>query len=246
MYDLVPSDYISQCVAFLGVFEPKLSACVRSIGAEGAGKLLVDVGANMGYFSLIWLAANPENRVVAFEPNRRNLDLLQSNFQKNSLETRSTVYTTACSDRAGILMFDLGPQAQTGWGSLAVTDHSRSTEVAVVTLDQTFANGQQIDLLKIDTEGADYLVLKGAEQLLRSKRISQIYFEMNIPRMKYLGISLDDVRIYFSSVDYDLWCVEGLGRPVSTWYARPRAGGRIPEQALGRLVSFWRMFNRKK
>lgn len=220
MYDLVVSDYISQCVAFLGVFEPWLSRRVRSLAA-GDGKLLVDVGANMGYFTLIWLAANPCNRAVAFEPGGRNLQLLRKNLEQNSLAESCSVHAKACSNRTGIVSFDSGPDAQTGWGSIAVTDASRTTEVEAVTLDGQFDGSETIDLLKIDTEGADFLVLQGAEGLLRAKRVRNIYFEMNIPGLRALGSGPDDVLRFLDAVGYRYACVDAPGRPVSTWYAHP-------------------------
>ncbi len=221
MYKLVPTDYISQCVAFLGFFERWLSQRMRSIASAGESKRLVDVGANMGYFSLVWLAANPDNEVVAFEPDKRNLVMLRNNLAQNGCESRCAVHPVACSDKAGVIGFDSGPQEQTGWGSIALTDQSRVTEIDAVRLDEMIEDDRPIDMLKIDTEGADYLVLKGSEKLLRNKQIKEIIFEMNEPGMGYLNVSKRDLLDYLNSVGYPASCVEGEGKPVSTWRALP-------------------------
>ena len=55
------------------------------------GGTFVDVGANLGYFSLLWAAQNPGNRCVAFEASPRNLDLLRRNVARNSLGGRVEV-----------------------------------------------------------------------------------------------------------------------------------------------------------
>lgn len=221
MHNLVPTDYISQCVAFMGFFERWLSQRMRGLASAGEAKRLVDVGANMGYFSLIWLAADERNEVVAFEPDKRNLVMLRNNLTENGCQARCAVHPVACSDRAGSIGFDSGPQEQTGWGSIALTDESRVTEIDAVRLDQMIDDDRPIDLLKIDTEGADYLVLKGSEKLLRNKQVKEIIFEMNEPGMAYLNVTKRELLDYLKGLGYPASCVEDEGRPVSTWRAVP-------------------------
>ena len=73
--DLIPTDVHHAAVAYLGEYEPDLSRRVAELGADGG--LFLDVGANAGYFTLIWLAANPGNRAVCREASPRNLALLR-------------------------------------------------------------------------------------------------------------------------------------------------------------------------
>ena len=221
MHDLVTTDYISECVAFMGFFELWLSRRVRTLASAGGAKRLVDVGANMGYFSLVWLAAGERNEVLAFEPDKRNLVMLRKNLAENGCEARCVVHPLACSDQAGVIGFDSRPQEQTGWGSIALTDESRVTQIEAVRLDQIIDDDRPIDLLKIDTEGADYLVLKGCEKLLRSKQIKEIVFEMNEPGMAHLNLTKREVLDYLKDVGYPATCVEKEERTVSTWRAVP-------------------------
>ena len=67
-------------MAFTGFYELELSR--RLFQLAEAGGLLVDVGANYGYFSLIWAARNPRNRVIAYEASPRNQPALVSNVSK--------------------------------------------------------------------------------------------------------------------------------------------------------------------
>ena len=69
--DLVPTDVHHAAVAYTGEYEPGLSRRVAELGR--AGGLFLDVGANAGYFTLIWLAANPDNRAICWEASPRNL-----------------------------------------------------------------------------------------------------------------------------------------------------------------------------
>jgi hypothetical protein len=60
--DLVPSDFMHAAIAFTGEYEPELS---RRVAEEGkTGGLFVDVGANVGYFPLIWATRNPSRGKV--------------------------------------------------------------------------------------------------------------------------------------------------------------------------------------
>src|ERR1700712_2741202 len=63
--DLVPGDVISDCIAFTGVYEPVLTRRLVEMAQQGG--TLIDIGANLGYFSLIWAACKPSNKCIAFE-----------------------------------------------------------------------------------------------------------------------------------------------------------------------------------
>jgi hypothetical protein len=85
--------------------------------------------------------------------------------------------------------FDKGPEGQTGQGGLVPSGVETSLKVEVITLDEYFAaRAHPIEVLKIDVEGADTLVLEGAEKLLSRGLIEHIFFEFYGERMEYLGI----------------------------------------------------------
>lgn len=82
--ELVPGDHISDIIAFTGVYEMSLTKRVVDLARQGG--VLVDVGANLGYFPLLWAALNRENKCFAFEASPRNIPLLNRNISRNSLE----------------------------------------------------------------------------------------------------------------------------------------------------------------
>ena len=75
---LRPGDVAHGEIAFLGFTELGLTRVVAERARQGG--LLVDVGANWGYFTLLWLAARADNRVVAVEASPRNLEALRENL----------------------------------------------------------------------------------------------------------------------------------------------------------------------
>lgn len=211
MHDLRPHCAISGPIAFTGSYEPRLSRRIVSLARRGG--LLVDVGANMGYVSLLWVNANPDNRAIAFEPARAIFDLLSNNIAANGLADRIEARAIACCDREGSVSFDPGPADQTGWGGIK-PDGGQTVEAA--RLDRMF---DKIDLLKIDVEGADTLVLRGAEGLLREKRIGRIFFECNPTRMAELDIAQGEAIEMLEAAGY---ACAPMSRSGADWEAWPR------------------------
>jgi hypothetical protein len=74
---LIPGDIISDCIAFTGIWELPLSRDLIRIAQRGG--VMVDVGANLGYFSLLWAAAATDNRCFSFEASPRNDEILRRN-----------------------------------------------------------------------------------------------------------------------------------------------------------------------
>lgn len=190
-------------MAFTGFYELKLSRFLRRLGKGGG--LLVDVGANYGYFSLVWASQKPANRVVAYEASPRNQPALQANIAKNQFSGRIASKPLAAGNQFGKLAFQLGPEDQTGWGGFACGGpDQKMVEVSVVRLDEDLSGERFIEVLKIDTEGADTWVLEGAAGLLREKKIRHIFFEEHRGRMAKLGIQPGRAAELLTSFGYEL------------------------------------------
>jgi hypothetical protein len=99
--DLLPGDIISDPIAFTGLWRLPFSR--RLLQLAQAGGLMVDVGANLGDFSLLWAGTNPGNRGVAIEASPRNLDMLRRNIARNHFGERISVIPCAAGRAAGLL-----------------------------------------------------------------------------------------------------------------------------------------------
>jgi FkbM family methyltransferase len=218
---LLPGDVISDCIAFTGFYEPFFSKWVQKTARQEGG-VFVDVGANLGYFSLLWAGHHEQNRVVAFEASPRNVDFLQHNIRENKLADQIEVRSCAIGASVGKMAFDLGPADQTGWGGFSPgTKNPRAITVDVVPLDDALSHLSEIQVLKIDIEGVDFWALKGAQRLLREHRIRHVWWEENKPRMRILGISPSEPLAFMRSIGYE---PEPQGNPAAefvNWYARP-------------------------
>lgn len=219
MHGLLPGDLISGHIAFTGFHELALT---RHICRDAqAGGLFVDVGANMGYFSLLWAGLAPSSTVMALEPSLRNLDLLEQNVRQNGFGDRITIVPKAAGDQDGTVSFDSGPTEQTGWGGITNQPDSMTYEVLQVRLDNLLPEAP-VSAMKIDTEGADTLVLKGCEGLLRRNLIRRIYFEQNEPRMRALNIDPSEAFRFLSAHGY---ACEPIPGATSEWVAYPKTSG---------------------
>lgn len=160
-------DYAHRHLFLHGVYEDDLTALFRRLATPGW--TVLDVGANVGYFSL--LAADlggGDSRVVAFEPQERVAAMLRRTLELN-MAGRVELIESACGDRDGTVGLSLSPDPRnTGLatvrssGSLAVT-----SEVPIIRLDRFCATYDLTpDLMKIDVEGTEEAVLRGAERLI--------------------------------------------------------------------------------
>ena len=217
MYGLLPGDIISGNIAFSGFYHLALSQHIVQLARKGS--VFVDVGANMGYFSLLWAGVNPSGRVTAFEASPRNIALIENNISRNHLSNRITLVPKAAGNHSGTITFDAGPADQTGWGGISSTVSPTTIDVPLVRLDQELPDSP-IDVLKIDIEGADTWVLLGCEALLKKKRIGTIFFEQNRGRMERLGIAPGEAQTYLRDLDYT--CVPFRGGDEE-WTAYPNS-----------------------
>lgn len=116
--ELVPGDRLSDLIAFTGIHEPDLTRRVIKLGRKGG--TMIDIGANLGYFSLLWASCNPANRSIAFEAAPRNVEVLRTNAARNRMSGRIRIVPSAAATQTGKLYFDLGPEDQRGWGGISL------------------------------------------------------------------------------------------------------------------------------
>jgi FkbM family methyltransferase len=144
---------------WLGTHEPRVQDWLA--GNVSEGDVVYDIGAHVGFFTLLCSAlAGPTGSVRAFEPRPENIDRLGVNLRAN--ETRNVrVVEAAVSDSEGEAAFIADDC--TLEGRLGDSGDSRSVRVATITVDACVAGGMPApDLLKIDVEGAEGAVMRGA------------------------------------------------------------------------------------
>lgn len=147
---------------WLGTYEIDLQRELAKV--LGKDDVFYDVGANVGFFSL--LAASRGARVVAFEPLQRNVELLRRNMALNQVGDVMLVQS-AVARTSGKALF-----SSDGSASMGQLSSTRGVEVSVVALDEFVAAGRAPapTVIKMDIEGAESEALAGARELLRTRR----------------------------------------------------------------------------
>lgn len=201
MMRVLLGDGIGKEVLKVSGYERKSVAAIQSFLHPGC--VFFDIGAHMGLFTL--QAAPLCAAVHAFEPVPETREMLQHNVSVNRL---NNVIVNACaiSDRQGEVEIYEGAQDNTGTSSLAPpTNYSgRVFRVPSLTLD-SYAAAQRVipSVIKIDVEGAELLVLKGARALLQEKR-PVILVEFAPANHARFGYSVDDLAAELQNVGYEL------------------------------------------
>jgi FkbM family methyltransferase len=150
------------------------------------GDVVADVGANVGLYAVaIARRVGPTGRVIAYEPDAGNAELLRRNLAMNGVEGTVEVREIAVGSEQGELPF-LSDQQQSRF------DVAGTSRVRVVTLDDDI---ERLALLKIDVEGFECAVLEGARSLLadESRRPRRIFVEAHLARLPELGRTEQDV-----------------------------------------------------
>ena len=156
---------------YLGMVEPEQSRTISQLLRRGG--VFFDVGANVGYYSVLASRIVGETGlVVAIEPDIRNISFLYRHRMKNRLRNVSIV-TAACSDRSGLCTFSTGSTFATGHLSDRTPDVrlGQSSLVPTISLDSLAERIERFpDVVKIDVEGAELSVLQGASNTLAKRR----------------------------------------------------------------------------
>jgi FkbM family methyltransferase len=159
---------------WLGTYEPDLQSAVRELVPAGA--VVYDVGANIGYVSLLLAkAAGEAGKVFAFEALPSNVEQLRRNVELNGMEGRVAVVSKAVAQASGPVRFLV--HASGGMGKAvgsAGRDGAYQSQVTVdgISLDE-FVYGQgnpPPQVVKMDIEGGEVLALPGMRRLLAEAR----------------------------------------------------------------------------
>jgi FkbM family methyltransferase len=182
---------LSPHLIFRGYWEMWITAaiarCVRF------GTTVVDVGANVGYYTLLLAdAVGPDGRVVAFEPNPRIAEMLRLSAAINGFSARVSVRSEAVSKQCGPGLAFAIPKHEPKNAGVVRTAADRSSylaqfgqnlhfiDVPEITLDSLALTG--VGIVKIDAEGAEESVWEGMQQTIDNNRDICILMEFNCSR----------------------------------------------------------------
>ena len=181
-------------------YEPHVAVHVKNL--LKSNMVFVDIGANIGYYTL--LAASRGAKVYAFEPNTRNVWLLGQSARDNGFDIKIFPYALADTER--LVLYN----PQRGNGQVTDLPTSLPSEAQQILRSMTLdgvLEGVRPDLIKIDVEGAEGLVLQGAQRTLDSRPVVISEFAPNtLPAIS--GVSPQEYLDEFVRRGYSLHVCE--------------------------------------
>lgn len=171
------NDSLGRSIYNLGIYDlPVTEILFRLIQP---GDFVVDVGANVGYTTgLCAFRVGTRGKVYAFEPNPLLQELLKRNLEKVD-RGNITLYSIGLSDKMeiGRLVLPKEYEQNQGLGYVDKNEIAEGMEITLNKLDNLIDRHQTIDLMKIDVEGFELNVFRGALNILENKGIRHIVFE---------------------------------------------------------------------
>jgi len=222
-------DAIAREVCFTGRYEPQETELARSLLRPGM--VVVDAGANWGYFSLVCAhLVGGSGRVIALEPHPRLASMLEENVSVNDL-SQVKVLRRAAASEAGTRRFVGFDERQGNWGlsRLARDTDPVEFECAGVAIDALMEQMRVpcVDLLKIDIEGAEADAVRGMIAGLGRRQYRYVLLECHPAALVAGGASVDSCLEPFQRAGYRGWHIDH-----SIAMHRRAAAGAVPVQEL--------------
>jgi len=212
MYLHRDDEVITPTILKTGGWEPDEAAFLRSVLRPGAGFL--DVGANIGYFTLLAsVVVGPLGRVFAVEPEPQNLDLLRANAWRNRA-WNVRILPVAAQAETGYVGLRVSPVNR---GDHQVVDASTHTAglVPAARLDEML-KGTSVDVIKVDVQGVDHDVVEGLSEVIAQNPGIVLMCEFWLTGMEQRGVDPTAVIARYEQLGFRVGLLGPAGRVSQT------------------------------
>jgi len=205
--------HISEQLRNHGIWEPYETRLLCELLKPG--QCFVDAGANIGYFTVVAAHLVGEaGQVFAFEPEPRNLSLLNKNLSANGFCSRVVAEQAGLAERDGQAVLHLHP-ANKGDHQLHPDDEQPREQISIpLRSGSDFLRSRgidTIDMLKVDTQGAEFAVIRGLLAVLRRSGASvKILLELTPWSLRRAGSSGRELLETLQTLDLPFWIVDHI------------------------------------
>ncbi len=164
------TDYIDQCIAFDGMWEAPQLEVLAELCKQRKIDCFVDVGANAGFYSIMFAMKKLTDRIIAFEPDPGNYARLTANLALNHLAGQVEAVALALGDQNSEVTLYEGAKWNRGESTIAEPDQTPKEfthRIRQTRFDDAFNLARQSIIVKMDVEGYEFNVLAGMERTLK-------------------------------------------------------------------------------
>ncbi|MEH6589569.1 MAG: FkbM family methyltransferase [Halioglobus sp.] len=203
--------FVSRQIRETGSWEPYETSLLMAM--LGRDSVFLDVGANIGYFSILAASVVGQGgRVFAFEPDPSNLALFAASCEINSFTSRIHTFAGGLSDRADSARLYLSEDNMGDHQIYAGAIERDSIPIELVN-GSDYLQGRlgRLDLIKIDTQGSEYAVVCGLMQLLQSlSRPPRIIIELTPFSLREAGASGRQLIELLGTLGLPFWIIDHI------------------------------------
>lgn len=201
--------HVSRRIREEGIWEPYETSLLLSMLKPG--QVFVDIGANIGYFTLLAASlVGDKGKVFAFEPGSENYRLLAASARLNGLSSRIEAIDAGLAAEPGEAQLFLS-EDNLGDHQIFATDEDRAC-VHIRLLNGSeylLPRTNRVDLLKIDTQGSEYGVIQGLMSLLQSlEQLPRIIIELTPLSLRQCGASGRQLIELLATLHQPLWIID--------------------------------------
>jgi len=197
-----PSEHIQQQIFWYGFYERKYVLTWERLLNDDW--IVLDIGANIGYYSLIAAGIVKKGHIYAFEPDARSIFQIRENLSLNHIKNADVVAAAVSDQDTGASFYAAGPE-NIGMSGLTQPENFTGTGVMVRTirLDTWVVENQikKVDCIKMDIEGAEYKALTGMKQLLQQFR-PVLFIEISAALLERNGNTTSQIYELLDSYGY--------------------------------------------
>lgn len=203
----------------------ELGAFIDASARLAPDALLFDVGAHRGIFALVHCALGPARRAVLLEPSSSLSRDARELLQMNGFDARAEVRTVGAGERT-----ERRRMVEDALHFARPADGAQGIDTEFVSLDDEWSRvGERPAIVKIDVEGAEGDVLRGAVRLLSQAR-PVVFLELHMDLLRARGERVDRLLTPLTGCGYELFDLDGKIRSVSSVSRSVRAIVRLVAQ----------------
>ena len=199
---LNPTEHIQQQLFWYGYYEKELGELLKKIVRPG--DVFLDLGANIGYFSLLVANNSPAIKIISFEPVADLFQKMNDNISLNNIKNISTINAAvgeineekelyiAAPDNLGMSSFKQ-PQNYAG----------KKEKVKLVAIDDWFKTSglSKIDIVKLDIEGSEFAALNGMKEVIQKQK-PVLIAEVNPETLLMFKLKPSDIYDYLKQLNF--------------------------------------------